>query len=182
MAWDKHHKSQTKDKILQSAAKLFTRYGFDNISINQIMSDAALTRGAFYAHFSSKSDVYAQSIAIAGKLAKQDQLAHGNNSFNVMSQRYLSKEHRDEELTHLCPLAFLATDINQQQKAVKDTYTKVFNGFVQHAEHHTNNRESALQSAALMIGGLALSRALNDETLSDELLLACQHGVDRLVD
>src|SRR5882762_918576 len=57
-----HHKEVEK-KIVQSARKLFNRYGFDQVSINQIMADAHLTRGAFYNYFDSKSDLYARVLA-----------------------------------------------------------------------------------------------------------------------
>ena len=47
MAWHKTHKEQSKDKILRSAAMLFTHHGFDKISIDQIMKVAKMTRGCF---------------------------------------------------------------------------------------------------------------------------------------
>ncbi len=180
MAWQKQHKENTKEKILTSAAALFTRHGFENVSINQVMENAQLTRGAFYAHFSSKSDLYAQAIVKAALLAKDDNIPVCRENFAKLTQRYLSKEHRDEQLTHLCPLAFLVTDINQQNQTVKDTYTQVFKGFVDNAMQITNNENTALQSAALMIGGLALSKAVNDQQLSDKLLLACQSALFEL--
>ena len=56
MAWQDTHKAQSKDRILTSAAMLFTHHGFEKISIDQVMKNAELTRGAFYSHFKSKSD------------------------------------------------------------------------------------------------------------------------------
>ncbi len=91
------------------------------------------------------------------------------------------EEHRNESIKNLCPLAFLVTDINQQNKTVKDTYTNVFKGFVEQANQQTSSIQSALQTAALMIGGLALAKAINDTSLSDELLIACQEGIATLL-
>ncbi|CAG9001134.1 MAG: hypothetical protein CENE_03151 [Candidatus Celerinatantimonas neptuna] len=59
MPYNKQHKDRTRSKILRSASSLFARYGFDKISIGQIMKDANLTHGAFYAHFESKEALYA---------------------------------------------------------------------------------------------------------------------------
>lgn len=59
MPYDKQHKDRTRSKIMRSASSLFARYGFDKISIGQIMKDANLTHGAFYAHFESKEALYA---------------------------------------------------------------------------------------------------------------------------
>jgi TetR/AcrR family transcriptional repressor of nem operon len=52
--------------------------------------------------------------------------------------------------------------------------------FIQQAQLLSTDREKTLQSVVLMIGGLALSRALDDEEFSDELLMACKAGVTSL--
>ena len=177
MAWHKEHKENSKDKILISAAELFTRHGFSGVSINQVMENAQLTRGAFYAHFASKSDLYAQAIGKAVALTQKDLLDGCSNDLIQISQRYLSEQHRDENLQAHCPLACLVSDINEQNEQVKTAYTKIFSRFVDSNNRQIKDKTSALQSAVLMIGGLALARALNDEALSKELLLACQLGV-----
>lgn len=144
------------------------------------MKKAALTRGAFYSHFSSKSDLYAQAIAKAAQLAYKRKPVNGPQNMKDFSQYYLSAEHRDNSCAQACPLAFLVSDITQQDSQVKATYTKTLQAFIGQVESLTANREAALQSAVLMIGGLALARALDDESFSDELLAACQVGVTSL--
>ena len=62
MPYPPGHSKQTRKRIVQSTRMLFNRLGFDNVSINQIMADAGLTRGAFYSHFDSKSDLYAEVL------------------------------------------------------------------------------------------------------------------------
>lgn len=51
MAWKQDHKENSKQRILQSAAKLFTHNCFKGILIDDVMQHAGLTRGAFYSHF-----------------------------------------------------------------------------------------------------------------------------------
>jgi AcrR family transcriptional regulator len=58
----KHH-NRIRDLVLQSAGRLFDRHGFNAVSIDDVMAEAGLTRGSFYCYFSSKSDLYAQSVA-----------------------------------------------------------------------------------------------------------------------
>src|SRR5215472_1163276 len=58
----KHH-NRIRDLVLQSAGRLFNRHGFNAVSIDDVMAEAGLTRGSFYCYFSSKSDLYAQSVA-----------------------------------------------------------------------------------------------------------------------
>ncbi len=177
MAWNKQHKSQTKDIILKSAAFLFTQNGYEKVSIDLVMQEAKLTRGAFYAHFKSKSDLYSQAITKAALVAQDRKPENSNQDLKSIGRYYLSKAHRDDLWQQPCPLASLVSDMTQQNETVRDTYTKVFRGFVQQANKHTNDKEKALQSAALMIGGLAISKALNDKALSDTLLLACQNAI-----
>jgi AcrR family transcriptional regulator len=56
------HKDRTRRKIIESAAHLFSARGFAATSIEDIMSDCGLTRGAFYAHFQSKGQLYCEAI------------------------------------------------------------------------------------------------------------------------
>ena len=60
--YSKGHYEETRAKIIHSARRLFNRFGFDSVSIDRIMSDANLTRGAFYRYFDSKSDLYAEVL------------------------------------------------------------------------------------------------------------------------
>jgi len=180
MAWQETHKEQSKDRILKSAAMLFTHHGFEKISIDQVMKDAELTRGAFYSHFSSKSDLYAQAISEAAIIASKRKPVNHPLNMKSFAQYYLSTKHRDNNNEQACPLAFLVSDINQQDNQVKEAYTKTLKAFITQAQSLSTNREKTLQSVVLMIGGLALSRALDDKEFSNELLAACQKGVTSL--
>lgn len=179
MAWQKEHKQHSKDKILLSAAKLFTQNGFANVSIDQIMQDAQLTRGAFYAHFNSKSDLYSQAIikaALSAQKTQQQQCCSDN--LLTLAKSYLSNDHAHNNSGITCPLAALVTDIAQQNETVKATYTEVFEGFVGSINNKVaGNNIAALQSAVLMIGGLALAKALNNSELSEQLLVACHQAI-----
>ena len=181
MAWQKQHKLQSKERILTSAAALFTRFGFEKISINQVMENADMTRGAFYAHFSSKSDLYAQAIGKAANQAANQQLDGQPQCLKILSERYLNTAHRDQQMEYLCLLASLITDINQQDETVKATYTELFKQFLGNTNQYTQNEQRALQTSALMIGGLALAKALHDKELSDKLLNACQNAISDLL-
>lgn len=185
MAWDKDHKQQTREKILHSAGRLFTAKGFDAVGINDVMAEAGLTRGAFYAHFDSKSDLYAEAIVSAALLARDGMETSLSSSScqrarrTDVAARYLSQEHKLGKVDR-CPLAFLTSDIHQRDDKVRDVYTKIFRGFVENLDAYDGGGKNAsMQSAVLMIGGLAIARALNDDTLSEQLLQACRQGVDQ---
>lgn len=48
----------TKKKLFKSALRVFSRDGFEAARIEEIAADAGYTRGAFYAHFQSKEDLF----------------------------------------------------------------------------------------------------------------------------
>ena len=62
MPYRPEHRDETRSRIVRSAQRLFNRHGFQGVSIDQIMAAAGLTRGGFYRHFSSKSDLYAEAM------------------------------------------------------------------------------------------------------------------------
>ena len=62
MPYPAGHRVEVKRSIIDSARGLFNRFGFDNVSIGQIMAGADLTHGGFYSYFKSKSDLYAEVL------------------------------------------------------------------------------------------------------------------------
>ena len=55
-------KIESKERILNVASRLFKKHGYAATGIDQIMNEAGLTAGGFYAHFKSKTDLLEQSI------------------------------------------------------------------------------------------------------------------------
>ena len=187
MAWQAEHKNTTRQRILSSAAKLFALNGYEEISINQVMADAGLTRGAFYSHFKSKSELHAEAIMNS---ANEISTFFTNTTTDDFIKSYLSTNHKEGEFVR-CPLAFMIGDVTQREAEVRDTYTKVFKGFVnnlikadmkQNIDDESENKSQqvmieALQKAVLLIGGISISRAINDDELADQLLAACQSKI-----
>ena len=62
MPYTAEHKQETRKRIIQSARRLFNRNGFADVSIDEIMGEAGLTRGGFYKHFSAKEDLYKDAV------------------------------------------------------------------------------------------------------------------------
>lgn len=173
MPWNEDHKSLTRQRILESAAVLFSQQGFDATSIDNVMEHAGLTRGAFYTHFASKSELYAEALSTAARknIVRLEGACPNDRVFD-----YLSDAHRKGETIN-CPLACLVSDVAQQDKSVRDTYTRLFAGFVRHCQStdaDPDDRKQAMQQAVLLIGGIAISRNLTDESLAKELLDVCR--------
>ncbi|KGE77622.1 TetR/AcrR family transcriptional regulator [Halomonas salina] len=173
MPWSDDHKARTRRRILDAAAMLFTRHGFAGASIDDVMRQAGLTRGAFYAHFTAKDALYAEALHHAAR-ANVPRLEEASARERVLG--YLSDAHRAGEEIH-CPLACLVSDVTRQETRVRETYTRLFRGFVDRCQTDGEDmtaRRQAIQQAVAMIGGMAIARALEDDALADEVLEACR--------
>jgi AcrR family transcriptional regulator len=60
---------ETRRRILEAAANVFARDGYDGCSLNDLIRETGVTKGAFYFHFASKLDV-----ALATFRFKQEQV------------------------------------------------------------------------------------------------------------
>ena len=65
MRYTPRHKQETRSRIVACAARRFRDEGYAPASVADIMSDAGLTHGGFYAHFGSKEELFAEAIAHA---------------------------------------------------------------------------------------------------------------------
>src|ERR1700704_5841004 len=108
MRYTRERKQQTKRRILESAYRLFTAKGFSGTSIEAIMRECNLTRGGFYAHFGSKSQLYREAIKLA---ATRDRLS--STPLEKSWIEALFEEYLHADLTHdpgENRWAFFATD------------------------------------------------------------------------
>ncbi|MBO1326311.1 hypothetical protein K2X14_16250 [Acetobacter sp. TBRC 12305] len=80
-------------------------------------------------------------------------------------------------------MAFLATDVAKQEGEIRETYTQVYKDIVDKvgALPTIKDTDSALAISALMIGGVAVARALNDDELSRDLLKSCRKFVEAFI-
>lgn len=189
MPYSQDHKEKSRQRILASAYKLFSANGYNNISINQIMADADMTRGAFYAHFDNKSVLYREAIFFAAQNSKilrtkPDGLEVKEWLHNLV-RSYLDKMNFTKN--HPCPLASLVTDVSVRENDVRNAYTSVFKGLNDLISKYTktySNCDSGtvLAISAMMIGGAAIARAIDDPELVEKLLENCRVEALRLLD
>ena len=62
MPYSASHKLETRQRILESARRLFNAKGFVDVSIDEVMDHAGLTHGGFYRHFRDKGELYAEAV------------------------------------------------------------------------------------------------------------------------
>jgi TetR/AcrR family transcriptional regulator, transcriptional repressor for nem operon len=178
------HRAVVKRKIIDSARKLFNRYGFENVSIRQIMAGAGLTHGGFYSYFRTKSDLYAEVLACFFTDPEWKNCWEGVHvdlsSTDVGSQvvhAYLSRQHF-EDVENSCPMVALPTDVARSGKTARLAFETVFKAMVSVLERSLVDngrpgRVTAQAIAALCIGGMVVARTMVERMLADELRDAC---------
>jgi TetR/AcrR family transcriptional regulator, transcriptional repressor for nem operon len=180
MRYAKGHKDTSHERILQVAAKNIRRHGIAGAGMTGIMAEAGLTNGGFYSHFGSKSDLVREGLARA--LDEQLQhLAEADVAPGELSQQiraYLSPAHRDGPDTG-CASAALLSEIGRQPRSVRKAYTARIREIIKQVTRRLpqNRTNPPLQDAAtgifaVLVGTLQLARAVDDRSMSDEILAA----------
>jgi AcrR family transcriptional regulator len=180
MSYSTGHRAQVRERIIESARRLFNRNGFESVSINSIMEDAGLTRGGFYAYFKSKSDLYVEALGCFFTDPNWKNRWEGveidpasSEAAAQIVRAYLSRQHFDD-VDNSCPMVALPNDVARSDKKVRETFNGVFKAMVamlgRGVKRSTRDSEdAALAIAALCVGGMVLARALSDTTLADRL-------------
>src|SRR5215216_6822607 len=175
MRYSKDHKQATRQRILEAAGRRFKQDGIDGAGVAAVMSDAGLTNGAFYAHFTSKEDLVAHVLAEQLRVQRESFRAAPSDRAGLESliRAYLSPEHRDQSADG-CPSAALLDEIVRRPAGTKDVFTDevlaTADDIASRLDPTDVSRIDALTLFGLMIGTLQLARALTDRDLSDQLL------------
>jgi len=184
MPYTKEHKAKTRELILMSAQALFSQRGFDSVSVNEVMSNCSLTRGAFYAHFSSKSELYAKALKFSVRDSRlmQEKPKHLSKRewLDNLLNGYLSLEHVRGEKP--CPVAFLSKDIVARDKIAKETYSEAYEGmnkFILYClkSDASFDKQSVFALTSMIIGAVSISRTLEDTAMVKQILSSCRDQV-----
>jgi AcrR family transcriptional regulator len=183
------HKQATRRRIIETAGRRLKRDGIDGSGVATLMADAGLTNGAFYAHFASKDDLVATTVA--DQLREQREslsaVAPGRAGVEQYVRAYLSAQHRDDPADG-CPSAALLDEIGRGTDAVKRAYTDGLLAVIDDIaarldpDDPPSARVKTLSVFAMMAGTLQLSRALADRQLADAVLDQGRHNALALLD
>jgi AcrR family transcriptional regulator len=186
MPYSAEHKEGTRQRIVTSAARLFNRKGFAEVTISEIMTAAGLTHGGFYRHFKSKDELYSEVIsqflcrpAAPWQQKPAERCAPGQPFARYVVDAYLSREHLDD-VDGSCPLIGLPSDAARGGEAVKTAYRQVTESMIRLFEANLSGpeaREQALVFVALCVGGMVLARGIDDRALGDELRKSAERHI-----
>ena len=172
-------KEASHDRIVEAAARAIRRSGYDGTAVADIMKDAGLTHGGFYAHFASREAMLAEAADRAGAegvatLARVTEAAPPGKALRALLEAYLSKAHAECAET-MCPLAAVGSEMPRQPPAVRRAATRRIKELIDLIARQASDwgqpgaHERALVTVATMVGALLLARAVDDARLSEAL-------------
>jgi len=179
MPYRPEHRDATRVRILESAQALFNRRGFTEVSIDEIMSRAGLTRGGFYNYFRDKSDLYAEAVehTLAVTPWSRWERVHVDFAAREAAQQvieaYLSREHFDD-VDGSCPMVSLPSDVARSGPVVKRAFERVFSAMTQVFEEALRREgrpdpRLALAIAGICVGGMVVSRSVDSPDLATSI-------------
>ena len=179
-------KEVTHERIVAVAARAIRRSGYDGTGVADIMKEAGLTHGAFYAHFASREAMLVEALDFAG--AQSNAAAQSvtsavppvppSEALQSFVQTYLSKEHI-QNIEVGCPISALASEMPRQSPLVRSTSTRRIKEMIDlvarqlpEAGGQISAYDRALVTVSTMVGALILARAVDESDLSDALCSA----------
>lgn len=174
-------KSKTRERILESARSALIQHGPAEPSVSQVMGAAGLTVGGFYAHFESKDELMLEAFSqLLGErrslLAQVDPALDGEGRRALAAAFYLSRKHRDAQV-HACPLPTSLSEMQRLPEAFREVLAEHIELMAVQMVDRPEDIDKAFADLALMVGGLALARALGGSELSDRILRAAKSAV-----
>lgn len=176
----KKEKQETHVRIVEAAADRFRAEGIIGAGISQLMEQAGLTHGGFYAHFRNKEALIAE-VCFEGFAQTQKKLttavrgARASGQIEAILDVYLSADQRDQPASG-CIMPTLAAEIARHSAEVRAAFTQVYREFLDYLvpflpdTGDVQQSDEAMVLLAGMVGTMLLARAIDDAQLSEHLL------------
>ena len=176
----------THDRIVEVAARTLRRDGYAGVGVADVMKQAGLTHGGFYAHFESRDALIAEAIERAGRdsgTAMSKRLdasrARGESGLRAVVDNYLSEAHLSGT-EHGCVVAALSSEMSRQSPALLapsvERVRKLI-ALVQRALPEGGTKEQAMVIAGTLVGTLQLARTLGANAQGKAMLAAARSAL-----
>jgi TetR/AcrR family transcriptional repressor of nem operon len=180
MRYSKGHKAETHAKIVRNASTQLREKGTRGIGVADLMKEAGLTHGGFYAHFGCREDLVAEAIAHAmdqttGRWSKLVHDKPADERLTMLIESYLTAQHRDGP-GRGCAIPSLAADIARESPKTRRVFVskleemiRLFAGQVVE-QKGSAARKKAISTIATLMGTLVLARVAGNGAFSQEIL------------
>jgi TetR/AcrR family transcriptional regulator, transcriptional repressor for nem operon len=187
MRYSREHKLETHARIVKKASVRLREKGAHGIGVADLMKDAGLTHGGFYAHFDSREALVIEAFAHAmdrstdrwRKLAEQ---TAPDKRLATIVDSYLTPVHRDDP-GHGCAVPTLGAEIARESPRTRKAFAAKLEQMIDMLADQIPDvprkaaRQQAMAALATMMGTLVLARVAGTGEFSDELLAAGREAV-----
>ena len=175
----KGRKAISHERIVDVASRAVRRQGFHGVNVTEVMREAGLTHGGFYAHFASRDALLSEAVRKAGADISQvmrDQVqrlgAAGASPFRAVVETYLSMDHvRDRD--NGCPVALLSGEMPRQVPEVAEPSRRLVHNLhrlVAQVMPAGTPADAAWMVTSALLGAVQLARALGDDAAARAVL------------
>lgn len=187
MRYGDTHKAETHAKLVRLAGRVLREKGPQNLAVAELMQAAGLTHGGFYAHFKSKEALLAEALESVFEESNQtlQSVTEGLPPRHALARyidTYVAPAHRDNPSAG-CPIVALNSELPRQSRKFRTTFDagvrlllSKLAGWIK-AAGITESEALAASVLSAMAGAVAVSRAVSDKRLSDELLGAARASI-----
>jgi TetR/AcrR family transcriptional regulator, transcriptional repressor for nem operon len=187
MRYSREHKLETHARIVKKASVRLREKGAHGIGVADLMKDAGLTHGGFYAHFDSREALVIEAFAHAmdrgtehwRKLAEQ---TPPERRFATIVDSYLTPLHRDDP-GHGCAIPTLGAEIARESLKTRKAFAAKLEQMIDMLAAQIPDvprkaaRKQAVAAIATMMGTLVMARVAGNGDFSDEILGAGREAV-----
>jgi TetR/AcrR family transcriptional regulator, transcriptional repressor for nem operon len=183
-------KEETHERIVDVAARAIRRYGYGGVGVADVMKEAGLTHGGFYAHFDSRDDLLFEALERASRQSAEavsraaaQRAGKGIGAFRSLVETYLA----DEQLASLevgCPVAALGCEMPRQSQSVRAASAVGVRRLIAAVRATLPEAPPASASvvAGTLVGSLQLARVLGDNAEGRAVLSAARKTLMRQYD
>src|SRR3954471_1713517 len=180
MRYSKEHKQETHARIVKKASVRLREKGAHGIGVADLMKDAGLTHGGFYAHFDSREALVIEAFGYAmdravehwRKIAAE---TPPEKRLSMIVDSYVSTVHRDDP-GRGCAVPTLGAEIARESAKTRKAFGAKLDQMIDLVADQIPDvprktaRRLAMGTMATMMGAVVMSRVAGSGELSDEIL------------
>ena len=181
-------KALTHARIVETAARAIRRGGYQGVGVADIMKEAGLTHGGFYAHFPSRTALLVEAAEAAGaqgaaRLREAADKAEPHQKLQAILDMYLGDAHVNAQ-EHGCPIAALGSEVPRQAPEVRAAATRSIEAMAAllASQLQADQQHAAFGAMSCMLGALVLARAVDDPQLSADVRAGAQEFIHAALD
>src|ERR1700744_143695 len=188
MRYSRAPKLETHARSVKRASVRLREKGAHGIGVADLMKDAGLTHGGFYAHFDSREALVIEAFAYAvdrgteswGKLAREQPPAA--QRFATIVDSYLTPLHRDDP-GHGCAIPTLGAEIARESPKTRKAFAGKLEEMIDALAEQIPDvprkaaRKQATAMIATMMGTLVMARVAGNGEFSEEIVNSGREAV-----